>query len=92
MPFAFSPESVFAFAGILTGDPVRTVPVEGTRVGPGALPLSDGPLLRYLAVGEEFVNISRLGLPAVKLWAYYHLCLFGWPIPLPTTDDRSLMY
>jgi hypothetical protein len=32
------------------GDPLRAVPVEGTRLGPGALPLSDGPLLRLLAL------------------------------------------
>ncbi len=37
----------------------------------------------------EFMSASRLGLPAIKLWAYDHLCLFGWPVPLPTTDDRS---
>jgi hypothetical protein len=41
---------------------------------------------------REFVNASRLGLPAIKLWAYDHLCLFGWPVPLPTTDDRSFIY
>ncbi|MGA2186680.1 MAG: hypothetical protein ABSH47_27015 [Bryobacteraceae bacterium] len=31
-------------------------------------------------------------LPAIKLWAYDHLCLYGWPIPLPTSDDRSFIY
>jgi hypothetical protein len=41
---------------------------------------------------REFVNASRLGLPAIKLWAYDHLCLFGWTLPLPTTDDRSFIY
>ena len=41
---------------------------------------------------REFVNVNRLGLPAIKIWAYDHLCLFGWPIPLPTTDDRSFIY
>jgi hypothetical protein len=41
---------------------------------------------------REFVNVNRLGLPAVKLWAYDHLCLFGWPVPLPTSDDRSFIY
>ncbi len=41
---------------------------------------------------REFVNVNRLGLPAIKLWAYDHLCLFGWPVPLPTTDDRSFIY
>jgi len=41
---------------------------------------------------REFVNVNRLELPAIKLWAYDHLCLFGWPAPLPTTDDRSFIY
>jgi hypothetical protein len=33
---------------------------------------------------REFVNVNRLGRPAIKIWAYDHLCLDGWPIPLPT--------
>jgi hypothetical protein len=41
---------------------------------------------------REFVNASRLGLPAIKLWAYDHVCLYAWPIPLPTSDDRSFIY
>jgi hypothetical protein len=41
---------------------------------------------------RKFVNITRLGLPAIKLWAYDHLCLYGWPIPLPTSDNRSFIY
>ncbi len=41
---------------------------------------------------REYVNASRLGLPSIKLWAYDHICLFGWPLPLPTTDDRSFIY
>jgi hypothetical protein len=32
------------------GDPVRAVPLEGTLLGPGALPLPDGTVLRHLAV------------------------------------------
>ena len=32
------------------GDPLRAVPVDGTGLGPGALPLPDGPLLRHMAV------------------------------------------
>jgi len=32
------------------GDPVRGIPMERTRLGPGALSLPDGPLLRHLAV------------------------------------------
>jgi len=39
---------------------------------------------------REFVNASRLGLPAIKLWAYDHVCLFAWPVPLPTSDDAPL--
>ena len=41
---------------------------------------------------REFVNASRLGLPSIKLWAYDDLCLLGWPVPLPTTHDRSFIY
>jgi hypothetical protein len=41
---------------------------------------------------REFVNVNRLGLSAIKLWAYDHVCLFGWPVPLPTSDDRSFIY
>jgi hypothetical protein len=41
---------------------------------------------------REFVNASRIGPPAIKLWAYDHVCLFGWPLPLPTSDDSSFIY
>ena len=41
---------------------------------------------------REFVNVNRLGLPVIKLWAYDHVCLFGWPLPLPTSDDSSFIY
>ncbi|MGA2149456.1 MAG: hypothetical protein ABSH49_31360, partial [Bryobacteraceae bacterium] len=41
---------------------------------------------------REFVNASRIGPPAIKLWAYDHVCLFGWPVPLPASDDRSFIY
>jgi hypothetical protein len=41
---------------------------------------------------REFVNVNRLGLSAIKIWAYDHVCLFGWPVPLPTSDDRSFIY
>jgi hypothetical protein len=36
-----------AFSGNRPGQPVRAVPVEGTRMGPGALPVSNGPVLRH---------------------------------------------
>jgi hypothetical protein len=38
------------------------------------------------------VNLTRLRLPAIKLWAYDHLCLFGWPVPLAVRDDRFFIY
>jgi hypothetical protein len=41
---------------------------------------------------REFVNAGRLGIPVIKIWAYDHLCLFAWPVPLPTSDDRSFIY
>ena len=41
---------------------------------------------------REFVKVSRLRLPIVKFWAYDHLCLFGWPLPLPTGDANSFLY
>ena len=41
---------------------------------------------------REFEKVNRLGLLIIKLWAYDHLCLFGWPVPLPTSDDRSFIY
>jgi hypothetical protein len=41
---------------------------------------------------REFVNASRLGLPAIKLWAYEHVCLFVWPIQVPKSDDSSFIY
>ena len=31
-------------------DPVRAMPMEGTLLGPGPLPLPDGTLLRHLAM------------------------------------------
>jgi len=33
-----------------SGDPLRAIRMEGTLLGPGALPLPDGPLLRHVVV------------------------------------------
>ena len=56
---------------------MRAVPVERTGLGPSALPIPDGPLLATWPWMREFVNVNRLGLPVIKLWAYDHVCLFG---------------
>ncbi len=32
---------------------------------------------------REFQAAQRTGVPLIKFWAYDHLCLYGWPLPLP---------
>ena len=32
---------------------------------------------------REYLAARRTGVPLLKFWAYDHLCLFGWPLPLP---------
>jgi phage tail sheath gpL-like len=32
---------------------------------------------------REFQAAQRTGVPLIKFWAYDHICLFGWPLPLP---------
>jgi hypothetical protein len=32
---------------------------------------------------REYQAAQRTGVPVIKFWAYDHLCLFGWPLPLP---------
>ncbi len=32
---------------------------------------------------REFQAAQRTGVPVIKFWAYDHICLFGWPLPLP---------
>lgn len=32
---------------------------------------------------REFQAAQRTAVPLIKFWAYDHLCLFGWPLPLP---------
>jgi hypothetical protein len=38
---------------------------------------------------REYAAVQRLQLPMVKTWAYDHLCLLGWPLPLPTAEEMS---
>lgn len=33
---------------------------------------------------REYLAARRTGVPLLKIWAWDHLGLFGWPIPLPT--------
>jgi phage tail sheath gpL-like len=32
---------------------------------------------------REYQAAQRTGVPVIKFWAYDHLCLYGWPLPLP---------
>ncbi len=32
---------------------------------------------------REFQAAARTFVPLIKFWAYDHLCLYGWPLPLP---------
>ena len=32
---------------------------------------------------REFQAAQRTAFPLIKFWAYDHMCLFGWPLPLP---------
>ena len=32
---------------------------------------------------REYLTARRIGAPLLKFWAYDHLCLFAWPLPLP---------
>ncbi len=32
---------------------------------------------------REFQAAQRAAVPLIKFWAYDHLCLYGWPLPLP---------
>ena len=41
---------------------------------------------------REFVNVNRLGLPAIKIWAYDHLRLFGCRFSRPQPTNRSFIY
>jgi hypothetical protein len=38
---------------------------------------------------REFNLASTRGLQLINFWAYDHLALMSWPIPLPTSLERS---
>lgn len=38
---------------------------------------------------REYVAAVSTGVPLVKLWAYDHVCLFGWPLPMPAAEEMS---
>ncbi len=40
---------------------------------------------------REFALASSRGLQLINFWAYDHLSLMSWPLPLPTCLQRSLM-
>ena len=40
---------------------------------------------------REYLAARRTGVPTAKFWAYDHLCLFGWPLPLPKEASVSLL-
>ncbi len=38
---------------------------------------------------REYTSVQRTGVPMLKYWAYDHICLFGWPLPLRTSRNRA---
>jgi hypothetical protein len=40
---------------------------------------------------REFAAAGSAGAPIVKMWAYDHLCLFGWPLPMPREGAAALL-
>jgi hypothetical protein len=38
----------------------------------------------------EYLGARRTGIPLIKFWAYDHLGLFGWPLPLPKPTSRPM--
>lgn len=41
--------------------------------------------------GREYLAARSTAVPMEKIWAYDHLCLFGWTLPLPTEARRSVV-
>lgn len=41
---------------------------------------------------REYSAARRTGTPLLKIWAYDHLCLFGWPLPLPKSGRRAVIF
>jgi hypothetical protein len=40
---------------------------------------------------RECLAVRSAGVPLMKTWAYDHLCLFGWPLPLISKRARSVI-
>ena len=57
------------------------------------------PHLRYAAPWfnggcpwtEEYLIAGREQLPGLTFWAWDHLGLLGWPLPLPVEERRSVL-
>jgi hypothetical protein len=41
---------------------------------------------------REYQAAQRTGVPIIKFWAYDHLCLFGWPLPLPKQPPAPVIF
>src|SRR6202453_4958230 len=37
----------------------------------------------------EYVSALSQSIPLICLWAFDHLCLFSWPLPLPKEISRA---
>jgi hypothetical protein len=37
---------------------------------------------------REYLTARCTGVSLLKTWAYDHICLFGWTLPLPTEASR----
>jgi hypothetical protein len=40
----------------------------------------------------EYRKARNAGLPLIKAWAWDHLCLYGWPLPLPANVARAQVF
>jgi len=40
---------------------------------------------------REFQAAQRTAVPLIKFWAYDHICLFGWPLPLPKQPPAPVL-
>ncbi len=41
---------------------------------------------------REYLAAKRTGVPVLKIWAYDHLGLFGWPLPLPKVPASPVIF
>ena len=40
---------------------------------------------------REYLTARCAGVSLLKTWAYDHICLFGWTLPLPTEASRPVI-